>query len=321
MSPDRITLGLAVPAMSAANAYFAVIPPLGYDRDEGLAVDFFYGHHPDRTAAALCAGHCEVASLNTTVGLLGRGRGWPLTAIYGKARRTHRWFAVPPGSLLSRVADLRGKRIACDFEDLRPLAECALDAEGVAPGEVTFVPWRGSGMEARGMIGPLRRGEVDAAFIIDWNAGDFVAEDLPLRRLPSRALDAITLSSCLWSTEAHVDTHPRQVAGFGRAFARATVFCLGNPEAAVRLMWRDHPETRAGMSEERCLRRDLAILSARLDSMRLDGAADPRWGAMRSDAVAWWREFLLAGGFLRERLDLRACYTAAHVDAYNTFTA
>jgi hypothetical protein len=74
-------------------------------------------------------------------------------------------------------------------------------------------------MATRDMIAPLRAGEIDAVFLIDWNHGDFIAEDLPLRRLPSRALDRIRLSSCLWTSEDHLRRHPGTVAGVGRALA------------------------------------------------------------------------------------------------------
>ena len=91
--------------------------------------------------------------------------------------------------------------MSCDFPHLPLLAEAALAAEGVRAGDFRWVPWRGSGMETRAMLEPLRRSEVEAVFLIVWNHGDFIAEGLPLRRLPSRALDRIRLSSCLRVSE------------------------------------------------------------------------------------------------------------------------
>jgi hypothetical protein len=59
-----------------------------------------------------------------------------MIAFYGKARRTHRWFAVI-------------ERIACDFDHLRPLGEAALAEEGVPPSAFEWVAWSGSGMLSR----------------------------------------------------------------------------------------------------------------------------------------------------------------------------
>ena len=89
--------------MTAANGYFSAASALGYDQDEGLR--FEYGEEPGATAHALSSGDCDIASLNTTVGLLGREEDLPLKAVYGKARRTHRWFAVVAVAALAATAE------------------------------------------------------------------------------------------------------------------------------------------------------------------------------------------------------------------------
>lgn len=319
---ERVVVGVAVPppGMTAANADISAIVALGLDRDEGLRVEMLYGDAPNPTMDAVLSGRCHLASLNTIVGLVARERGGPVIATYAKAHRMHRWFAVPPGSAVRTLPDLRGRRVACDFDDLRPLAELALREEGVAAHEVAFVPWQGSGMATAGMLEPLRRGEVDAVFLIDWNDGDFTAEGLPMRRLPARALDRIGSSACLWGATAWVEAHPRAVAGIGRALAKATVFALENPEATVRLMWDAFPESRprSAADEPHSMRRDLAILRARLQAFELD-AAHPRWGEFRRDDMEVWADVLVKAGLVPRRPDATACYTAAHVDAYNEF--
>jgi len=322
--PETIRIGIATPpGMTAANGYFSAAAALGFDRADGLAFEMYYGDEPGATARALCAGGCDIASLNTTVGLLGREEGLAMTAVYGKARRTHRWFAVPPGSGLRSLPDLRGKRIACDFPHLQPLAEAALAEEGVMRGSYTWVPWRGSGMATRDMLEPLRRGEVDAVFLIDWNDGDFIAENLPLRRLPSVALDRIRLSSCLWVADATVGARPEAIVGVGRALAKMTVFALTNPEAAVRLMWRQEPSTRPSPGDhDRVLRRDLEIMKARLESFRIaPGDLDPRWGAIEEREIVAWQRFMLDTGAIWHRLDPKRFYTNAFVDQFNQFDA
>src|SRR2546423_965650 len=128
----KVRIGIATPpGMTAANGYFSAASALGFDQAEDLTFEMFYGDEPGTTARALCAGNCDIASLNTTVGLLGREEGLPMVAVYGKARRTHRWFAVMPDSDIRSLPDLKGKRLTCDFPHLQPLAEAALTEEGV----------------------------------------------------------------------------------------------------------------------------------------------------------------------------------------------
>jgi NitT/TauT family transport system substrate-binding protein len=245
MAARRVVIGLPIPdRMAAAYAYFAAASALGFDSDEGLSFDFIYPDEPGATARALAAGRCQFAPLNTTVGLLAREEGLRLRAVYSMSRRTHRWFAVLPDSPITSLAMLRGKAIACDFPALQPLAESALAEEGIAGGEYRWVPWRGTGMEAGQMIAPLRSGEVDAVFLIDWNDGDFTFEGVPLRHLPSAALDRIRMSSCIWLAAPEVESDAALVVGMARAMAKVTVYGLENPRAVIELMWERCPEVR-----------------------------------------------------------------------------
>jgi NitT/TauT family transport system substrate-binding protein len=318
---ERVVIGLPIPQkLTAAYAYFGTAVALGYDRAEGLGFELVYADDPGTAAGALGAGRCDFAPLNTTMGLLSRERGLAMKAVYSKSRRAHRWFAVVPESPIVSLADLRGKRIACDFADLQPEAEAALTEEGVAPGQITWVPWRGSGMETRQMIGPLSTGEVDAVFLIDWNHGDFIAEGLRLRRLPSTALDRITLSSCLWVASPAVQGNAEMIGGVGRALAKTIRFALTNPAAAISLMWESHPETRpAGAERARALRRDVEIVRARLDTLDPTGSRDPRWGVIERHEIVAWQDFLLGAGALSRRLEPEVYYTNAHVDHFNAF--
>jgi len=316
-------IGLPIPdRMAAAYSYFAAAAALGFDADEGLEFDFIYPDEPGATARALGAGRCDFAPLNTTVGMMAREEGWPLRAVYAMSRRTHRWFAVVPGSPITSLAQLRGARIACDFPHLQPLAESALAEEGIGRHEFAWAPWRGSGMEAGQMIEPLRSGAVDAVFLIDWNDGDFTAAGFPVRRLPSKALDRLGTTSCLWLASPAVERETDLVAGVGRAMARVTVFSVENPAAVIRLMWERCPDTRpAADARTRELRRGVEILRARLGTLTLDATTGPRWGTIRVEDIVVWQEMLLASGAIHRRLAAETYFDASLVNRFNAFDA
>jgi len=313
-----VTIGLPIPGqMAAAYSYFGAASSLGYDRAEGLRFGFLYGGTPLETAKALSSGACKFAPLNMAVGFLANERGWPLRAVYSSSRRAHRWFAVPPNSTVTSLADFRGKKIACDFADLQPLAESALAEEGIDSSDVTFVPWRGSGMEVRHMLASLRDGTVDGVFLIDWNHGDFIAEGMPMRRIPSRLMDEVELSSCLWTLPATL-ADPC-VAGICRAVAK---FAIENPAAVIEIMWADHPRTRPAEAEAergRELRRGVEILRARTDTMRPEGAQDPRWGAMLATEFTAARDHLRCSVAIRHRHGPATLFDASRVAEINAF--
>jgi NitT/TauT family transport system substrate-binding protein len=325
MARTKLTIGLATPTgMSAPYAYFTPAVALGYDRDEDLELAFFYGGEPGATARSLCSGACDIACLNTIVGFMGRAdERLPMLAVGSKARRAHRYFVVLPGSRIRTLRDLRGKRLACDFPRVQPLAEAALAEEDVPPDAFEWHPWHGSGMEIRDMIEPLWRGEVDALFVMDWTNGDAVARGIELRHLRSTLLERIRVSSCYWTTQSFFASHDDVLARALRALQKSLVFSFANPQAALRVMWETHPETKPqAASRQAVLDHDIEVLNACLEPMRIDaGDPDPRWCAISKEEMRAWQKLLLAAGSIRHEVDLDHLYTTALIDRINAFDA
>ena len=321
MNAKTFTIGLAIPeGMGPSYAYVAPAMALGYDREEGLDFAIFYGGEPGATARGLCAGACDLAFLNTIVGFLGRAEGLPMVAIGSKARRAHRYFAVPPQSPIRSLSELKGKRLTCDFPHLHPLAEAALVEEGVPRGAFEWTAWRGSGMEASGMVEPLRRGEVDAAFIMDWTDGDFIAHQFRLRHLHSKLLERIRVSSCYWTTEARLAAGADVLGRALRAIQKSLVFSFANPEAALQLMWQTFPESRPAVASDSESARQLEILKACLEPMRIDADdPDPRWCALPTREMEAWQEFLQRSDTVPFAIEVKRCYSTALVEAANAF--
>jgi hypothetical protein len=54
VSVDKVRIGIATPpGMTAATDYFSAASTLGYDQQEGLRFEMYYGEEPGRTAQAL----------------------------------------------------------------------------------------------------------------------------------------------------------------------------------------------------------------------------------------------------------------------------
>jgi len=170
------------------------------------------------------------------------------------------------------------------------------------------------------MIAPLSNGDVDAVFLIDWNDGDFTAEGFPMRRLPSKTLDRLTMTSCLWLASPDVERDTELVAGVGRAMAKVTVFALENQAAVIRLMWERCPDTApSAEARTRELRRGVEILRARLGTLSLDASTGPRWGGMTIADVRLWQDILLASGAITRRLPPETYIDPSLVERFNAF--
>ena len=97
------------------------------------------------------------------------------------------------------------------------------------------------------------------------------------------------------------------------------MFSFENPEAALRIMWELHPESKPpAVSGEAVRRRDLEVLKSCLEPMRIDaGDPDPRWCATPAPEMRAWQELLQRSGALRQksqcasRKDRLACRAAS----------
>lgn len=320
---ETVTIGVATPArMSAHYAYLTPAIALGYDREEGVELRVFHGGEPGATARAIAAGKCDIASLNTIVGFVGRfGEGIPMLAAGSAARRSHRYFAVLDGSAIRELSDLAGKRIACDFPHLQVLAHAALTEAGVPLDSFEWVGWHGSDMDCAGMIGPLRGGDADAMFVMDWILPDARNRGLVLRTLRSALFERIGASSCYWTTDAIFAARKDALGRALCAIARSVVFSFANPQAAVRMMWEVYPDTKPVSGDvEAVLRAEAEVLKTCLARMRIDATdPDPRWCSISDEAMRTWQETLTRTGTIRGGADHRLLYTTELVDRINDF--
>ena len=127
----------------------------------------------------------------------------------------------------------------------------------------------------------------------------------------------------------HEDTirdTPKLAIGFGRAIAKASVYCEANRAACVQAHWALYPDQKPAGDEAKALADSIKILSARFDKyLDFDGATASsirRWGEFPPQA---WRDFaqiLFEGGQLPTKdVPVETCYTNALVPEFMKFDA
>ncbi len=303
------------------HAPIALIPALGYDRDEGLEVVNTPVGLPSRALEGVVTGTGDATFVNTAFGFAARDLGKPFKMFYAFARRMNRSFAVAADSPIATIADLKGARIALHYNDLGYVARAALTDEGVDPDrDVTFVDWRGSFDEAEGVVDAMRAGAIDAVWLLDVAYGLFPAAGLALRRVPSRTLDRLTPSASIYAQDRRLSEEAEKFAAYGRALAKATLFTLSNPEAAVRLVWKHIGATRPEpAAEASALRRDLAVLRGRLENLGIGDVSTERWGAISESEIAGWQDFMLATHAIRNRRPPGEYFDGSLISRFNAF--
>jgi NitT/TauT family transport system substrate-binding protein len=132
---------------------------------------------------------------------------------------------------------------------------------------------------------------------------------------------ASLFSTTYFTSSDYLEENSDAVAGFGRAVARATLFTATNPEAALRIMYEDYPETRlAGVSEDEQLATDLVSLERRIDLLLAgDPEANDSWGAYTAEAVESWAAFALDSALISSPIDAVSHVGNGLVDQYSDF--
>ncbi|MEJ0019832.1 MAG: ABC transporter substrate-binding protein [Acetobacteraceae bacterium] len=320
----RLTLLAPVPAPTTNFAPVWLAAGLGYAAEEGLDLRIEIAGSPKEAADGVIAGHGDLTFINVVFTLLARDRGVPFCPFYAFVRAQNRAFSVPVASPIRDIAGLRGKTIGLHYDDpeLFDFACAVLRGSGIDPTrDVAFKTLPGTPLDAPRMADAIRGNEVDAIWQLDVFAGFMAAEGVPLRLLPAPMIDRLTPSSCFNAMDATLAAKPEALGAFGRAVAKATLFALGNPERAVRTMWRCFPDAAPppGTDAGQAFRRERAALDVRLAGHRIDSAPIPLWGAISAPEIAAWQDFLLATGAIHTRRAPEVYFSDALVGAFNDF--
>lgn len=235
---EKTQLLLPVRGTAGYPAYLA--KHLGYFEQEGLDVEVIPGKGSTYVVQQVSAGTVPVGWGVPGAILPAVARGQKLKFFYTYAVKNLFDLVVPEDSPIKTVADLRGKTVG--ITDLGsgevPLVRALLAAANLRPGEnVTMVP---IGEKAPTILASFRDGKVQAfggaANDLVWlYQGGFKARSLSgeYRELPS---------SGIFVTEKTFNEKRDLLVKIGRSVARATLFAMTNPDAAVAIMAKLVPE-------------------------------------------------------------------------------
>jgi len=221
-TPSLTTVKIAVlPLEPTALGFYA--QHRGFFRKQGIDPQITVFADPAQIVAAVLSGEAQFSSFSTGGLATLKSRGAPIRlvaagALYRPEAPTAALVAGP-GKAITRARDLIGKRIAIDAQNtiahialLKWLQRNGLSADDVRLSEIPFAQ----------MLGPLRRGTVDAAVLPE----PFLtlATQRGARRVANHN-DAVCSRDCLltiWMARRDVD--PRLAARFRNAIQAAAVW-------------------------------------------------------------------------------------------------
>jgi NitT/TauT family transport system substrate-binding protein len=300
------------------SAHSSVPQALGYWKEEGLDVTVTSVEGSAAGMQQLAAGNLQIVSLGPEEIVIGREKGVKIRGFYVQARETIYRLVVPADSPLQRVADLKGKTIGVPSlaSGSVPFAKALVASAGIDPEKDLKILAVGVG--APGRLA-LQQKTVDCLALWDTLQASIENSGMALRRLDLPMVHEM-LGQTLATRDDQVTENAAMLVGFARGIAKATVFGLANPEAAVRIHWKMYPETKPQTGDEaKALKDALNVFNARFMLQRVDNRPDTRFGI---GTLAQWeklKSIFKDQKFIEGTVPAADLYSAALVDEINKF--
>jgi NitT/TauT family transport system substrate-binding protein len=312
----KIVLQGASPAPNLGYTPMYVAQELGFFKEEGLSVGFEYSQGGFLAIQLVATGKADITSNTVEPLILGYSKGIRAKAFYRYNTRLLFYIGVPVQSPIKTVADLRGKRIGTFSmgSAIIPVVRSHLKTAGVPPEQVTILPV-GIGDQA---AAALTSGKVDVLAMWDPAFAALETSGLKFRYLVHPQLKDVG-NGGYFASDSFIKANPDAVRGFARGVAKATVFAMANPEAAVRIFWKVSPAARGGGSEAEALEKAIYQLNYILGGFSIKDSAVKKYGWIDMEGWRRYMDILQSEGFLTEKPPVEEIATNAFIDHANGF--
>jgi NitT/TauT family transport system substrate-binding protein len=305
-------------------AHVAVARELGYFKSTGLDLDVNVvplSGGAD-TVPVVLSGKAEIGYIGAEPLLIAasEGRAPNVVLIYNQNREVIFPLVVKPESPIKTVNDLVGKTIG-----VQSLAASStfyikglLRSLGHNPEkDVEFVTV-GAGA---GSITELQRGTIDVLAQRDTLIAALENRGIKLRHLPTGAYTENYVNGGLLVRPDYLKSHEKELCAFARGMSMGVEFILANPEAAIRIHWKQYPESKpTGVDDETALKQTRHVLESRMNKWNPAGRNPNKHGAYSQTN---WMAMVDSLG-LKDKLSAAAVeklYTNALVPCINDFDA
>jgi NitT/TauT family transport system substrate-binding protein len=295
----KLRVGWCAKTVTSAASPFAVANKMGWFKAAGFEVELV--PLPGSTDCVKYVGTGEVRYSLPSVEPLASFRPQGLLAkVYYTAYQGNIYgFAVAADSPIKSLDEIKGKRIGVQSMASAglPVARALAASLGLNPDTDVNIVVIGEGAQAAAL---LRAKQVDVLSLYDVQYALIENAGVPVRRLPAEAIDRFPSNGFIALDET-LKTHRAEAVALAQGYAKGTIFAINNPEAAVRMLWEEFPQTKStGKSEEQALKDDMKTLEARIPNWKLEKAGVTSWGENSEANYQAYLEFLLKEAVIKQ---------------------
>jgi NitT/TauT family transport system substrate-binding protein len=318
-SATKITIVSTHPVVAPTEEVmaFAVPTQLGYFREEGIEATMQMASSASQAAHVVQSGQAQFASSQPESVLQVREQGGDLVAFFTLKLNNGSKIYVLPDSGIRRLEDLKSKTIgALSWGSGAGLGTRRMLSEvGIAPGEYKAIA-SGTGPAA---LLALQNKNIDA--LVMWEAMYAAAENTGIKlHAIDLPIQSRTAGFSMITSDSYIKANPKIVEGFCRAMAKGYHFASTNPEAAIKLYYKQFPSAQAiNVAPEVALRNDTHVLTRFLE-MSLEGMpVGAKMGEQKADRWAYTAKVFKEEGVLKGTAPTEQGYTNQFFEACNKF--
>jgi NitT/TauT family transport system substrate-binding protein len=315
-----VRMGWCSKTITSAAAPFAIAQKLGWFDKDGIKVELIPLPGSTDCVRLMATKDVQVSLPSVEPLAIIRPQGVKAKFFYTAYQGNIYGIAVPADSPVKTMADLKGKKIGVTSMASAGviLARALARAAGLDPEKDISIVVAGESAQTAAL---LRSKQIDALsqfdtqYALTMNAGAKLRflDHPEIKKFPSNGFVAL---------EDYLKSNRKDAVALARGYAMGTVFAMANPEAAIRILWAEFPQTRSsGKDEATALKDDLLTLEARAKNWRYEPVDGKRWGDNVEKNYQLYLDWLLAQGVLKAKADAKDLVTNELLDEANKFDA
>ena len=312
---ETLRVGFCARTITSATAPFAIANKMGWFQNGAFTVELV--PLPGSVDCVKFVGTGELRYALPSVEPLGALRPQGVTAkIFYTAYQGNTYsIAVPQESPIKSLDDLKGKKIGVASMASGGAIVAKAIASNIGEPDLPIIAI-GEGAQAASL---MRSGQVDALALYDTQYAVIDTLGLKLRMIPEAEFGRFPGNGFI-ALDNTLAKHRAEAVALAQGYAKGEIFAFANPEAAVRILWQDMPQTKAtGKDEATALRDDVKTLEARLANMRLEKGGVKHWGESSLDNYQAYLDFLLKWGQIKQPIKAGEVVTNALIADINAF--
>ncbi|HZB93013.1 MAG TPA: ABC transporter substrate-binding protein [Stellaceae bacterium] len=316
----KLRVGWCAKTVTSAASPFAIANKMGWFKKAGFEVELVPLAGSTDCVRYVGTGELRYALPSVEPLASFRPQGLLAKVFYTAYQGNIYGFAVAADSPIRSLAkdEIKGKRIGVQSMASAglPVARALVASLGLDPASDVNIVVVGEGAQATAL---LRAKQVDLLSLYDVQYALIENAGLPLRRLPAEAIDRFPSNGFI-ALDDTLKTHRAEAVALAQGYAKGTIFAIDNPEAAVRILWEEFPQTKStGKSEDQALKDDVKTLEARIVNWRLQKSGVTRWGENAMANYDAYLAFLLKQGVIQQKVSASDVVTNDLIADINDF--